>query len=337
VSIEINRIKNNPSPVVRLCNEVTPAAAPSPTKGVGRNAAFKSNPMPQDKVEISSKKKGLSDGAKIGIGIGTLTLIGVGIYKRKSLKTLWDKICGKRNPNKQTPIINEWDNLVNSVKISNLPEQMTFTPFKTKEEAVKYAKDVFKIQEVDSETLPLPLLNDTIDAMVDISNKNHGKFYVPRIIRGTTKTNNAANLQGDPADSNMFGVLELHKPLIDLYDSKIENIITTDIINERRNNIKDIIYHEFGHWQDEMVNKTTILKDNATFEKVCQERYVHHNPQSPFITNENEQNIASKISNYSKNSIGEFIAETYKAMIKGKTIPDDVMGLYRKYNGPMLN
>lgn len=56
---------------------------------------FKSNPIKQDKVEISLKKKGLSDGAKIGIGIGTLTLIGVGIYKRKSLKKLWDKIFVK--------------------------------------------------------------------------------------------------------------------------------------------------------------------------------------------------------------------------------------------------
>ena len=327
MSIEINSIKNNPLP--------SPSDLPNDRQRT--NVGFKSKPIQQDKVEISSKKKRLSDGAKIGIVISALTLIGVGIYKRKSLKNLWDKICGKRHPNTQTPIINEWDNLVNSVKISNLPEQMTFTPFKTKEEAVKYAKDVFKIQEVDSEMLPLQLLNDTLDSLVTISNKNHGKFYVPRIIRGTTKTDSAANLQGDPADSNMFGVLELHKPLIDLYDSNIENILTNDIIRKRRNNIKDIIYHEFGHWQDEMVNKATILKDNATFERVCQERYVHNNLQSSFITNENEQNIASKISNYSRNSIGEFIAETYKAMVKGERIPDDVMRLYRKYNGPMLN
>ena len=57
MSVEINSIKDNPSPVGRLCNKVTPAAAPSPTRGEGENPAFKTNPLQQDKVEISSKKK----------------------------------------------------------------------------------------------------------------------------------------------------------------------------------------------------------------------------------------------------------------------------------------
>ncbi len=85
MSIEINRIKNNP----------LSSSSDLPNDKQRTNVWFKSNPIPQDKVEISSKKKGLSDGAKIGIGIGTLTLIGVGIYKRKSLKKFWEKIIGK--------------------------------------------------------------------------------------------------------------------------------------------------------------------------------------------------------------------------------------------------
>ena len=87
MSIEINNIKNNPLPSP---SDLLP-------DGQRTGVAFKTNPLLQDKVEISLKKKGLSDGAKIGIGIGALTLIGVGIYKRKSLKTLWEKIFGKGN------------------------------------------------------------------------------------------------------------------------------------------------------------------------------------------------------------------------------------------------
>ena len=82
MSIEINNIKNNLS---------------TSTNGQRTCVAFKTNPIPQDKVEISSKKKGLSDGAKIGIGIGIAGAVGLGIYKRKSLKNIWEKIFGKGN------------------------------------------------------------------------------------------------------------------------------------------------------------------------------------------------------------------------------------------------
>ncbi len=69
-----------------------------------KNAAFKSNPLLQDKVELSSKKKELSNGSKIGIGIGIATVIGLGIEltigKGKHLKTIWEKVRGKKPPKK---------------------------------------------------------------------------------------------------------------------------------------------------------------------------------------------------------------------------------------------
>ena len=55
-----------------------------------------------------------------------------------------------------------------------------------------------------------------------------------------------------------------------------------------------------------------------------------------FITNQDTQQSAGKVSSYAQSGIGEFIAEVYKDMISKKPIPDEVMALYRKYKGPEL-
>ena len=54
-----------------------------------------------------------------------------------------------------------------------------------------------------------------------------------------------------------------------------------------------------------------------------------------FLTNQETQQTAGKISGYAQTSIGEFIADTYAKMIRGEKLPDDVMALYKKYNGPV--
>ena len=55
-----------------------------------------------------------------------------------------------------------------------------------------------------------------------------------------------------------------------------------------------------------------------------------------FLTNQEIQQSAGKVSWYAQTSIGEFIAEVYAKMIRGEKIPDDVMALYKKYNGPTI-
>lgn len=55
-----------------------------------------------------------------------------------------------------------------------------------------------------------------------------------------------------------------------------------------------------------------------------------------FLTNQQNQQTAGKVSSYAQSGIGEFIAEVYKDMISGKQIPEDVKKLYEKYNGPKL-
>ena len=70
-------------------------------------------------------------------------------------------------------------------------------------------------------------------------------------------------------------------------------------------------------------------KDPKTFKKVFPDLY-------EFLTNQEHQQTAGKISEYAQTSIGEFIAETYAKMVRGDKIPNDVMKLYEKYNGPKL-
>ncbi len=74
-----------------------------------------------------------------------------------------------------------------------------------------------------------------------------------------------------------------------------------------------------------------LLKNNPEkFKKLYPDLYKH-------LKDENIQKTTMKVSWYAGTSIGEFIAEVYKMMISGKEIPEDVMKLYKKYNGPLPN
>ena len=55
-----------------------------------------------------------------------------------------------------------------------------------------------------------------------------------------------------------------------------------------------------------------------------------------FLTNQTTQQTAGKVSWYAQTSIGEFVAEVYAKLVSGVKLPDDVMELYKKYNGPMI-
>ena len=75
--------------------------------------------------------------------------------------------------------------------------------------------------------------------------------------------------------------------------------------------------------------KELFEKDPAKFKKRYPDLY-------EFLTNQEYQQTAGKVSDYAQTSIGEFIADTYAKMVRGDKITDDVMKLYEKYNGPKL-
>ena len=49
------------------------------------------------------------------------------------------------------------------------------------------------------------------------------------------------------------------------------------------------------------------------------------------------QEIAAKVSQYSKESPEEFVAETFSLLVQGKKLPQDVLQLYEKCGGPIIN
>ena len=75
--------------------------------------------------------------------------------------------------------------------------------------------------------------------------------------------------------------------------------------------------------------KELIEKNPKKFQKKYPDLY-------EFLTNQETQQVAGSVSWYAQTSIGEFIAEVYGKMVRGEKIADDVMALYKKYNGPML-
>lgn len=95
------------------------------------------------------------------------------------------------------------------------------------------------------------------------------------------------------------------------------------------------LYHELGHSMHSRAakdyNKMSRLTELKTLglkdDTVVRE----------FVENIDIQKTAGKISEYAKCSPNEFVAETFSLLAQGKKLPDDVMTLYKKYNGPMLD
>lgn len=109
---------------------------------------------------------------------------------------------------------------------------------------------------------------------------------------------------------------------------------------------KSTVYHEMGHLQDFLLNlKETQDYDNRYITKTLFENMYSFIPDelrksvSPtnyeFFYDESVRNIVGQVSNYSKVSIGEFVAEVYSGLISGKKFSPEVMTLYKKYNGPI--
>ena len=56
-----------------------------------------------------------------------------------------------------------------------------------------------------------------------------------------------------------------------------------------------------------------------------------------FLNDKTIQKTAGKVSEYSKESPAEFVAEVFARRMQGKTFSDDIITLYKKYGGPVLS
>ncbi len=448
---------------------------------------------PPDTVEISAANKikkpkdKMSTGAKVGVtALGVLGSLAIGA------------VCfAKHQSGKLTKLYNE------KMQLVNLAEKIDFKEAKTVEEGIKFAKDVLKIGEVDS-NFTLDAINYANRGLVDVSNANKGKLFVPKkmhfvdakdeysacVIQTIEAPNfgelyiNSRNFDNKNLDEwlkaslglNKKEIVETTKKTTDTNKKQIPYRVqldnhTKDLLNRYRkdtnsltvtekrdlkqtifnadvileaylqrapfttlNTSKDIltkagikvdveefkklstekqaeklqellsnlyektggkltipvpfvtarktIYHEMGHLQDfaknlkeldlkhwkfswseawkeadKNVKEGHLFKSNHSaeiehvdnrwggltysgykelFEKDPAKFKKHYPDLYEFLTNQEYQQTAGKVSEYAQTSIGEFIADVYAKMVRGDKIPDDVMKLYEKYNGPKL-
>lgn len=144
-------------------NQTTLLTAQSVPSFQGAANAIKT--LPNDTVEINGKKKsGMSTGAKVGLGIlGTvagLCIAGVAISRHQTSK------LEKLYKEKLVPKI--------------FDKEIQFTDAKTKDEAIKYAKEVLGVGTIDDK-MSLDMLNYANHGITDVVNKNIGQeVFIPR-------------------------------------------------------------------------------------------------------------------------------------------------------------
>lgn len=103
---------------------------------------------------------------------------------------------------------------------------------------------------------------------------------------------------------------------------------------EQKNGTKKVsvfrtIYHELGHIQD-MVKRTSAISNFDYDEKKYPKELLE------WLNNKENIDCARLVSEYASHGPGEFIAEAYAEMITGNKLPDEVIKLYKKLNGPSI-
>jgi len=167
------------------------------------NFRGKSNNLTQDTVELSSsapKKKKLGAGAKIAIGIvsGVAVLLGTMVA------------VSKLQTNRLTKLYKE--KLVPKV----FDKKLVFKEASSRDEAVKYAKEVLGVQKVD-ENMTIEALNYANRGITDVVNKNIGQeLFIPRsyVYEKLEKDKTLAYVN-QSVRSKRFGELGLNKIYFD--------------------------------------------------------------------------------------------------------------------------
>ena len=173
------------------------------------NPSFRATaPIPNDSVEISGKtdKKEKSKNwiAWVLGGIGATAVAIWGLRKgyTKHLEKLYN---------------------TKLVKVQ-LPENIEFKEAKTVDEGIKFAKDVLKIKEVDSD-FSLEAINTINKGLVDVSNCNKGSLYMPSALRYGTEGDAIASIKSN-IKSEHFGELTVSKEFFN-HEKLNENIKKT--------------------------------------------------------------------------------------------------------------
>lgn len=126
------------------------------------NPNYTTQSYPQDSVEINGKKKGLSNGQKWGIGLGIAAAL------TATALLLRGKVGAAQE------------------EVTKLAEHIDFTPAKTTQEAIEFAKTKLGVKNYD-DRMPLDVMNWVNEGLTNINNVRKGKVklfdtiaYVPQ-------------------------------------------------------------------------------------------------------------------------------------------------------------
>ena len=118
----------------------------------------------------------------------------------------------------------------------------------------------------------------------------------------------------------------------------IKGLIDGELVNGKIKETKwsDFYYfnHELGHTRHQ--ESTTNYKLMKKIEEYVDLGEKPSEISEEFASNKSIQATAKKVSEYASESPAEFVAETFAGLLEGKTYSDDVMALYKKYDGPAL-
>ncbi len=340
-----------------------------------RSQAVPFKDYPPDTVEINGKKKtGMSNGAKWGIGTGVVLGLGALAYVltrgkagSKQVQQLAEHLDFKPAKTIQEAKSFAKDRLgVHYNEIEDL-ETMNFfnewlTGIHNKCKVIdksSYPKFISNTTTLEDDALAClcdgVLKNGNQEGYVMGVNmqllKNFGSSMDKWICDGSVIAKNKA---GKYVITNEAYNTEFTKDLVRRMNEynpstttfKEKNRIILDIkglqdgkiVNGKQQEIRysDFSYlnHELGHLRhQECINNYDMMKKVEEFKTLG--KPVSDITQE-FVTNKQIQQTARKVSDYATESPLEFVAETFSQLMEGKTFPDDVMALYKKYNGPMI-
>ena len=132
---------------IHFGNQVTPSNQTT-------NTGYTTQPYPQDSVEINGKKKGLSNGQKWGIGLGIAAAL------TATALLLRGKVGAAQE------------------EVTKLAEHIDFTPAKTTQEAIEFAKTKLGVKNYD-DRMPLDVMNWVNEGLTNINNvrKDKAKLF----------------------------------------------------------------------------------------------------------------------------------------------------------------
>jgi len=323
--------------------------------------------------QIQNEKQGLSNGAKLGIGAGIVLGLGALAYVltrgkagSKQVQQLAEHIDFKEaktfeeakkyakdklgviyydvNDLEMANFINEWLTTIrNKCKsidktsypkiIANMKEKQITAPFCMTSSA-KYNKNIEgHILGVNMSTFNNfdKFIEEAIGTGSVLSKNKNGKYI---IIDDAYKTDFITNViervNNYSNNLSLKNKLKLMSDMKSIQDGKMVN----GKWKEKPISIYQTLNHELGHLRHQYLAKDYELMKKAD-EFILQGKPVSDITKE-FLNTPTIQETAGKVSVYAQESPLEFVAETFAGLRDGIKFDDDVMALYKKYNGPMV-